>query len=165
LRRLLKKKLLGLASLERTIARQRSRILWLQEGNACTRFFHLHASHGRRKNFTGYLIVDNVHATEHVDKAEAMGGFFDDMLGSVADWPFTLDLDYLGLPSLTSNTLMGSLLRRKCGKRSKTCLWTSAQDPTVSRRASLLSVGGSSRRTSWTPSAPCHDSIVVDSGP
>jgi hypothetical protein len=57
LRRLLKKKLLGLASLERTIARQRSRILWLQEGDACTRFFHLHASHRRRKNFIGHLTV------------------------------------------------------------------------------------------------------------
>jgi hypothetical protein len=38
LRLLLKKKLLGLASLERTIARQRSRILWLREGDVCTRF-------------------------------------------------------------------------------------------------------------------------------
>jgi molybdenum cofactor biosynthesis enzyme MoaA len=48
LRRLLKKKLLGLASFERTIARQCSRILWLQEGDACTCFFHLHASHRRQ---------------------------------------------------------------------------------------------------------------------
>jgi hypothetical protein len=60
LRRLLKKKLLGLASLERTIARKRSRVLWLREGAACTRFFHLHASHRRRKNFIGHLVVDNV---------------------------------------------------------------------------------------------------------
>jgi hypothetical protein len=56
--RLLKKKLLGLASLERTMARQRPRLLWFQEGNACTRFFHTHASHRRRKNFIGHLLVD-----------------------------------------------------------------------------------------------------------
>ncbi|XP_071679920.1 uncharacterized protein [Lolium perenne] len=70
LRCLLKKKLLGLASLERTIARQRSRILWLREGDACTRFFHLHASQRRRKNFIGHLVVDNRRFTEHAEKAE-----------------------------------------------------------------------------------------------
>jgi hypothetical protein len=76
LRRMLKKRLLGLASLERTIARQRSRILWLREGDACTRFFHLHASHRRRKNFIGHLIVDDVRITEHADKAEAVDSFY-----------------------------------------------------------------------------------------
>jgi hypothetical protein len=58
LRFLLKKKLLGLASLERTLARQRLRHLWLREGDACTRFFHTQASHRRRKNFIGHLLVD-----------------------------------------------------------------------------------------------------------
>jgi hypothetical protein len=59
----------------------------------------LHASHRRRNNFIGHLIVDNVRITKHVDKAEAVDGFFDDLLGSMADRPFTLDLDYPGLPS------------------------------------------------------------------
>ena len=36
LRRVLKRKLLGLASLEWTIARHSSRVLWLKEGDACT---------------------------------------------------------------------------------------------------------------------------------
>jgi hypothetical protein len=58
LRHLLKKKLLGLASLERTLARQRSRLLWLREGDTCTHFFHTHASHRRRKNFIEHLLVD-----------------------------------------------------------------------------------------------------------
>ena len=42
LRRLLKRKLLGLALMERSIARQRSRVLWLKEADACTEFFHAH---------------------------------------------------------------------------------------------------------------------------
>ena len=37
--RRLKKKLLELCSLERTIVRQRSRIVWLQDGEANTRSF------------------------------------------------------------------------------------------------------------------------------
>ena len=45
LRKCLKKKLLGLSSLERTIARQRSRLLQLREGDRNTRLFHQQASH------------------------------------------------------------------------------------------------------------------------
>jgi hypothetical protein len=107
LRRLLKKKLLGLASLERTIARQRSRILWLREGDACTRFFHLHASHRRWKNFIGHLLVDDVRVVEHVDKAEAVDSFFDNLLGSTTDRSFSLDLEYLGLPSFNLQHIDG----------------------------------------------------------
>jgi hypothetical protein len=41
LRARLKLRTLGLASLSRTIARQRSRVAFLAEGDANTRFFHL----------------------------------------------------------------------------------------------------------------------------
>jgi hypothetical protein len=100
LRRLLKKKLLGLASLERTLAHQWSRLLWLREGDTCTCFFHMHASHRRCKNFIGHLMVDNKRVTDHVDKAEAVDFFFGELLGSSMDRPFSLDLDYLGIPSI-----------------------------------------------------------------
>ena len=51
LRKALKLRVLGLASLARTIARQRSRLLFLVEGDANTRFYHLqtcHRSHNSR---------------------------------------------------------------------------------------------------------------------
>jgi hypothetical protein len=46
----LKLKLLGLSSLQHTVARQEARILWLSEGDAPTRFFHSQANDRRRKN-------------------------------------------------------------------------------------------------------------------
>ena len=51
LRRTLKQLVLGLASLERTIARQRSRITWLKEGDANTQLFHLVANGRRTMNY------------------------------------------------------------------------------------------------------------------
>jgi hypothetical protein len=120
LRRMLKKKLLGLASLERTIVRKRSRILWLREGDACTRFFHLHASHRRRKNFIGHLAIDNVRVKEHVDKAEAVDCFFDNLLGSTTDRPFTLDLEYLGLPTFDLQHINGAFTEEE--------VWTAIKD-------------------------------------
>lgn len=51
LRKELKMKTLGLASLTRTIARQRSRIQYLAQGDANTKFFQLQACHRRRKNY------------------------------------------------------------------------------------------------------------------
>jgi hypothetical protein len=46
----LKHTYLGLASLERTISRQRAKVVWLREGDANTAFFHQHTSYMRQKN-------------------------------------------------------------------------------------------------------------------
>ncbi|KAM0829122.1 hypothetical protein ACQ4PT_067074 [Festuca glaucescens] len=99
LRKLLKGKLLGLASLERTIARQRSRITWLSEGDACTRFFHLHANHRRRKNFITHFKVDGSLVADQEGKAKAADAFYEQLLGPSPDRGFSLDLDYLGMQS------------------------------------------------------------------
>lgn len=53
----LKLKLLGLTSLERSIARQCLRILWLKDGDAYTQFIHAHVSHRGCKNFITKLTV------------------------------------------------------------------------------------------------------------
>jgi hypothetical protein len=50
LRRALKKRLLGLASLERTIARQRARVHSLREGDAATQFFRIKVAKSKRRN-------------------------------------------------------------------------------------------------------------------
>jgi hypothetical protein len=119
LRRLLKKKLLGLASLERTLARQRSRLLWLLEGDACTYFFHTQASHRRRKNFIGHLMVDNRRVTDHVYKAEAVDSFFGELLSSSVDCPFSLDPDFLGIPSINLRQIDGEFIMEEVWKAVK----------------------------------------------
>lgn len=65
LRKSLKLRILGLASLARTIARQRSWILFLAEGDANTRFFQLQACHRKRKSKIDSLMV---HGTEVVSE-------------------------------------------------------------------------------------------------
>jgi hypothetical protein len=55
----LKKHLLALASLKRTIARLRSRISWLKEGDANSKLFHSFARYRKRKNTVSKIIVGN----------------------------------------------------------------------------------------------------------
>jgi hypothetical protein len=80
MRQQLKGLCLGLSSLERTIARQRSRITYLKDGDANTRFFHLHASYLKRKNSIGSLEADGVRVTEHEAMAALLQRYYEQLL-------------------------------------------------------------------------------------
>jgi lambda repressor-like predicted transcriptional regulator len=100
LRRELKRESLGLASLARTIARQRSRIRFLGEGDANTRFFHLQAYHRNRKNVITTLQHEGQSITAEEAKADLIYEYYNDILGK----PFTrmhgINLQQLGIPQL-----------------------------------------------------------------
>jgi hypothetical protein len=49
--KLLKSRVLGLAAIHKTRARQRSRLTWLQLGDANTRYFHMMANARKKRNF------------------------------------------------------------------------------------------------------------------
>lgn len=68
LRQRLKRKVIGLAVLEKARKRQNSRITNLKEGDANTRYFHLRVNHRRRKNFIHRLKHNNGWVTEHGQK-------------------------------------------------------------------------------------------------
>lgn len=89
LRKQLKVSYLGLASMERTIARQRSRIANLRDGDANTAFFH------RQKNRVFSLTADGMVLTEHAEMAQAAFSHFDALLGTGAERDHTLDMSQL----------------------------------------------------------------------
>jgi hypothetical protein len=95
----LKKHSLALASFKRTIARSRSRIQWLKEGDANTRFFHLHARHRKKKNSIGKLVSDAGICTDHDDKERLIHHFYNGLLGTAGNRELTIDLQALEMPT------------------------------------------------------------------
>ncbi|XP_073355257.1 uncharacterized protein [Aegilops tauschii subsp. strangulata] len=85
LRNALKKKLLGLCSLQRTIARQRSRLLQLKEGEANTAFFHRQASHRQRKNAILSIVSEDQVHTGQENIAHAVDAYYARLLGSTTE--------------------------------------------------------------------------------
>lgn len=100
LRRTLKLALLGLASLERTIDRQRSRIRWLREGYANTKLFHAVANGRRSKNFIPRINHDAEIITEQQRKEEVFYQTYNGLLGTAHAREFSLDFQSLGLTQL-----------------------------------------------------------------
>lgn len=82
LRKELKFKCLGLASLARAVARQRSRITYVAEGDANTKFFHLQACHRTRQNFIRSLSHHNQVLVTEQEKSEAIFQHFNQTLGT-----------------------------------------------------------------------------------
>lgn len=100
LRNKLKPHSLALSSLQRTIAHNRSRLLWLSEGDANTNMFHSFASHQKRKNFISNLTTDEgVVLTKHEDKEENIFNFCSSLLGENLDQEVTVNLATLNAPT------------------------------------------------------------------
>ena len=93
----LKKHSLALSSLQRTIARCRSRINWLSDGDANTALFHLHARHRKNKNFIAQLIQGDQVITDHDGKAAAMYNFYNVLIRTSVDRNRTINLDELNI--------------------------------------------------------------------
>jgi exonuclease III len=100
LRSLLKNKLLGIAAIDRVQWRQRSRIKWIKEGDANTKFFHLRANGRRRKNHIPALAGPSGPVHDHDAKAQILLEHFTSLLGTRGESSRDLNWESIGLPRL-----------------------------------------------------------------
>ena len=88
-----------ITSLERTIARQRSRVRWIKEGDANTKLFHAITNRRRTKNFIPALKHGEDIIMDHSRKEEVFFDMYNNLPGSIQIREHSLDLDTLGLPT------------------------------------------------------------------
>jgi hypothetical protein len=104
LRTELKFKCLGVALLARTIARQRSRILHLKEGDTNTCYYQLQACHRSRKSFIDKLFHQGRTFVQEEQKAKAIFQHFSSIFGTDVPRARVLDFDQLRMPRVDLST-------------------------------------------------------------
>jgi hypothetical protein len=96
----MKMRCLGLSSLMRTIARQRSRIRHLSEGDANTTYFHMIARGRKRRNFIPSMTIDGHVIADHEGMEQALFDHFSAVFGTATVGRTTLNFDALGIQLL-----------------------------------------------------------------
>jgi hypothetical protein len=99
LRKTLKHTVLGLSSLERTMARQRSRMRWMKEGDANTKLFHAVANGRRTRNFISCIKHNGEIITDQSRKEDVFFDVYQQLLGQIHTREVGLDLEELGMPA------------------------------------------------------------------
>jgi hypothetical protein len=105
LRKTLKLRVLGLACLARTIARQRSRILFLAEGDANTKFYHLQACHRSRKSRIDSLHVQGGEVVSDAAMADTLFDYFNSIIGANFERSRNINLAAIGVPDMELSAL------------------------------------------------------------
>jgi hypothetical protein len=95
----LKRRVIGLAALERSRKKQRARINNLRHGDANTKFFHRKVNTRRRKNFILKLRHNNGWVTTHDDKQKVAQSHFKAAIGRANPRSISFNWDALNLPS------------------------------------------------------------------
>jgi hypothetical protein len=98
IRRALKMRVLGLTSFSRCLARQRARVLFLREGDANTRFYHLQARHRNRRGRIESLDVHGMHLVNEEEKATALYEYLNGIMGTNFECSRRFNLQALGIP-------------------------------------------------------------------
>ena len=132
---------LGLASLQRTMVRQRARITYLAEGDASTRFFHLQACHRNRKGHIPKLKTSDAVLVNDEEMASAFFDHYDTLLGTPGTQHNLINLEALGLPSL-----QGSLVDH-CFSEEE--IWQAICDMPVDKAPGPDGFTGLFYRTAW----------------
>lgn len=100
-----KRHCLVMASLDRTIARLRSRVRFLKDGDANTALFHSQAGFRKKKNFIPKLMTEDQVVTSQAEKEEVMFNYFNEVLGTASPRESTLDLSFFHREGLDLSAL------------------------------------------------------------
>jgi exonuclease III len=102
----------NVAQLEEVSWRQKSRTLWLKEGDNNTKFFHKMANSHRRYNYMDKVVVDGVVYEEESEIREKVVHFYESLYQESETWrPMVDGLEFDGITATES-----ALLERKFGK-------------------------------------------------
>lgn len=82
------------------MARMRSRLNWLKEGDANTSYFQHHARYRKKKNFIAKVKVGDQVVTNQEGKQEVFWDFYNNLLGGTGQRDFTLNLQAIHWPDL-----------------------------------------------------------------
>ena len=105
------------AILEEISWRQKSRALWLKEGDSNTKFFHRMANARRRGNFISSLIVRGVWLDKEEELKEGIGSYFKSLFEeSLVRRPVVESGLFRTLDSLDNETLEGSFSEEEVSK-------------------------------------------------
>jgi hypothetical protein len=94
--KLLKSRILGMAAIHKMRARQRSRLTWLQLGDADTKYFQMMANSRRKRNFIASLQGDDLVALIQEDKQNVVFQHFMKHIGYYAPRSCNLNFSNLG---------------------------------------------------------------------
>jgi len=141
LRKELKQQCLGLASLERTIARQRARVRELREGDANTRYFHLKAQDRHRRKFIVNLGDGDEIAFSHDEKADVLHKDFSSIMGREEIREASINLDTLNLPALDLSGLDAPFSEEE--------VWAAVRDMPSDRAPGPDGFTGAFYQTAW----------------
>ena len=145
----LKRRCLGLSSLERTMARQRARIRQLREGDANTRYFHVAARGKRKQLFIPALDLGDRTAASQEELEQAVFDHFLYVFGRAPPVGLLSTSGRSATSRRTSQRLTCLSPRRKYGRRSKIGQVIERRGWTALQERSTRAPGTPSRATSW----------------
>jgi hypothetical protein len=145
----LKKCSLALASLIRSMARTRSRIAWLKDGDANTKLFYSWSRYRKRKNFIARIHDGEQLVTSHSDKAEVLRSFYSDLIGTGQQRSRTVNLDTLGLQHIDLQGLEQPFSEEEVWNTIKQLLRTKPWGLMGSQAVSIRLAGQSLKKTLW----------------
>lgn len=104
-KKFLKSKLVWLAVVQKSKAKQHSRLKWIRYGDTNSRQFHMFANVRRKQNFISSILSNNGIAVSQQDKSNVAHQFFSESIGTPKHRNLSLNWEALGYEQLELDSL------------------------------------------------------------